>query len=244
MKVPSKLLINAVLQASLRYVGGKNMEIILTDLTNKSTFKFPSLPERISKNGSAEYKSYDTISLGTVKIPRGTGVKSISWNGVFFGKAKKKEKIIQKWIAPKDCKTKLEKWRDKGTVLNLLVSGTNINCHVTIDSFDGEENGAFGNFDYFISFIIKKDLKVFTINEKMKKPINRPPKGFLVIYAIKKGDTLWRIAQSKLNNSSRLAEIYELNKEQLEETAKKNGRKDSANGSYIYPGVKIKLPEK
>ena len=45
--------------------------------------------------------------------------------------------IHTKWLDPKSVIKKLENWRDKGTVLNLIISaGGGINTDVTIQSFE------------------------------------------------------------------------------------------------------------
>ena len=63
-------------------------------------------------------------------------------------------------------------------------------------------------------------------------------------YTVKKGDTLWAIAKEKLGAGSRYAEIYNLNKDLIEETAKKHGKKSSDNGHWIWAGEVLTLPAK
>ena len=53
--------------------------------------------------------------------------------GYFWGRARKKWNINTKWLDPKSCIKKLENWRDKGTILNLVISvGGGIKTDVTI----------------------------------------------------------------------------------------------------------------
>lgn len=63
-------------------------------------------------------------------------------------------------------------------------------------------------------------------------------------YTVKKGDTLWAIAKEKLGAGSRYAEIYNLNKDLIEETARKHGKKSSDNGHWIWAGEVLTLPAK
>lgn len=63
-------------------------------------------------------------------------------------------------------------------------------------------------------------------------------------YTVKKGDTLWAIAKEKLGAGSRYAEIYNLNKDLIEETAKSHGKKSSDNGHWIWAGEVLTLPAK
>lgn len=63
-----------------------------------------------------------------------------------------------------------------------------------------------------------------------------------VTYTVKSGDSLWAIARTKLGRGSRYPEIYNLNKDVIESTAKKYGKASSSNGWWIYPGTVLKLP--
>ena len=62
-------------------------------------------------------------------------------------------------------------------------------------------------------------------------------------YVVKKGDTLWKIAEEMLGSSFRYAEIYELNKATIEETAQDKGKKDSGDGYWIFQGTLLRMPE-
>ena len=62
-------------------------------------------------------------------------------------------------------------------------------------------------------------------------------------YVVKKGDTLWKIAEEMLGSSFRYAEIYELNKATIEETARYKGKKDSGDGYWIFQGTLLQMPE-
>ena len=78
------------------------MDIKLIPIGSGSTFTFPALPEKIQGKYSSKYQSFDIISQGTIKIPRGMDGTEFTWDGVFFGESKKKEPIVRKnnWKAP------------------------------------------------------------------------------------------------------------------------------------------------
>lgn len=61
-------------------------------------------------------------------------------------------------------------------------------------------------------------------------------------YTVVKGDTLWKIAEQTLGTRTRYAEIYDLNKDVIEETAKIRGKKNSSNGHWLFPGTALKIP--
>lgn len=210
------------------------------------TFVFSVLPEQIRARYAANYQSFDIISKGTVKVPKGTDVAEISWDGEFFGKAKKKEAIVQtaNWKSPNSCVKTLKSWMNKGTELTLIVSGTWLNIDVTIASFEATPYGAFGNVKYSITFSKVKELKIYTTKEskveKKKKTTSRSKKKTSTsTYVVVKGDTLIKIANKK---GCKWQDIYGKNKTIIESTAKKMGRKNSDNGHWIYPGTKLKIP--
>lgn len=225
------------------------MDIYLKEKSNSSSrFRFPSLPESIKVTNSASCQSYDILGKGVVKVPRGMENGSITWNAVFFGRAKRNESIIRKWTAPSECKKILNNWMENGTVLNLLVTETNINFDVTINSFEYTECGAYGNAEYSISFSIYKELKIYTTEElklsseerKTKaRPAPEPPKTYTVV----KGDNLWKIARRFYGGSgSSWRKIYDANKEVIESTARRYGKASSDNGHWIYPGETFTIP--
>ena len=66
--------------------------------------------------------------------------------------------------------------------------------------------------------------------------------GIATDYTVVKGDTLWSIAKQFLNSPLRYAEIYELNKEVIEQQAQNRGKIGSGNGHWIFPGTVLTIP--
>ena len=132
------------------------MEIYLKEAANKqSCLRFPSLPDKeITVKGNSKYQKYDLIKKGTFAFPAGPDIRSYEWDGYLWGRARKKMSTIHtKWLDPKSVIKKLENWRDKGTVLNLIISaGGGINVDVTINSFEYKKFGGKGDYFYSISF--------------------------------------------------------------------------------------------
>lgn len=53
------------------------MDIKLIPVEKGSKFTFPALPEKVQGKYAAKYQSFDIISLGTVKVPKGTDVSEL-----------------------------------------------------------------------------------------------------------------------------------------------------------------------
>ena len=72
------------------------MEIKLFEAADKKkSFTFSSLPEKISGSLGTKYQTYDIISQGAVKVPKGTEVAEISWDAVFFGPDRKNLAVVK-----------------------------------------------------------------------------------------------------------------------------------------------------
>lgn len=225
------------------------MDIYLNELTGGRSFTFPSLPERIRVKNATQYQTYSAIRLGGIKIPNGTDPTTISWDGVFFGAAKMNESIVRHWQKPSECEKLLKDWQEKGTVLRLLVTETNINVDVTISQFTTEEYGGYGNKEYSIEFIRYRELKVYTTDElhvekfeKKIKPRPEPPAPPQNLYTVVSGDTLWGIARNFYGDGLRWQEIYNANADTIESTAAQYGFGSSDNGHWIWPGEVFVIP--
>ena len=229
------------------------MNINLIPAGGGSRFTFPALPEKIQGKYGARYQSFDILSKGAVKVPKGTDAAEFSWDGVFFGRAKRREPIVKKnqWKEPEECVKILNRYLKNGTVLNLIVTETWINADVTISSFQPRPVGAYGNIEYSITFVQKKTLRIYTTDELqiaafVKKTAEREDGGEGTAsggsYTVKSGDTLWRIAAEKLGSGSKWPAIYDANADTIEAEAKKHGKPGSDRGHWIYPGTTLTIP--
>lgn len=73
------------------------------------------------------------------------------------------------------------------------------------------------------------------------EPVTKPVED-TETYTVKKGDSLWKISRKFYGTGTKWKSIYEANKTVIEDTAKKNGKKSSSNGHWIYPGCKLVIP--
>lgn len=228
------------------------MDIYLKEKGNKkSSLRFPSVPESIKAKGNTSYQEYDIIGKGTYAFPAGTDLYTIQWKGMFWGEERKKiTGLNRKWLSPSSCIKKLEQWKEKGTVLNLVVSGGNINRDVTIKSFEYEQTGGRGDYEYSIVFVSYRQNKVSVMKEsnkdadKKKDTVSRDDgKKKKKQYTVVQGDNLWSIARKFYGGSgSDWKKIYDANKSVIESTARKYGYSSSNNGWWIFPGCILTIP--
>lgn len=227
------------------------MDIKLIPVGSGQKFTFPALPEKLRGKYGTKYQNFDIISQGTVKVPWGTDVAEISWDGVFFGRSKRHEAIVREgyWQEPNECVRILRNYMQEGTVLNLIVTETWINLDVTISSFTAAPVGAYGNIEYSVTFAQKKPLRIYDTKElqiaafsRLTKPRNDGAGGGNNgVYVVRSGDTLSGIAARKCGGAKNWIKLYEANAGIIEATAKARGKASSDHGHWIFPGETLQL---
>lgn len=124
---------------------------------------------------------------------------------------------------PWDCVNTIKRWLRSGSPIRLAITGTPINYAVTIRSFDYEpERGGSPGDIYFditlreYTFVSYRTLS-FEPNKTAVKSVTstRPDTvAKAVIYTVKSGDSLWKIAQSTAiyGDGDKWRTIYNANK--------------------------------
>lgn len=195
------------------------MDFYLSDGTD--LIQFPLAPERVSARTGARTITTEVINLGEIRFPRGTTPAEISWEGKLPGEARKNLPFVVAWKRPQEIIDVLQRWRDAGTTLRLLVTETPLNLDVFIDQFEHSWGGGHGDADYSISLVQVRPLRVMTDAEWMAqgstpkatpaRPAPPPPRS----YTVKTGDFLWLIAKQTLGAGERWREIYEANRDAI-----------------------------
>jgi len=214
------------------------MDLYITEIETGTQLAFSMLPESVTCKAEAKFQTYDIINLGEVKIPKGASLTNFSWSGILPGKSRRDASFVKSWYwrDPKEIQSIWSIWRENGTKLKLMFTETTINHDVRLDNYTAEYKGGNGDIEYSISFTVAKDLIVYSMDELKSKTNSktaaRPPaaKAAAKTYTVKSGDSLWKIAQSRLGKGNRYTEIYNLNKDKIK------------NPSLIYSGQVLTLP--
>lgn len=230
-----------------------NVDIYIRERSGSREIRIPWLPEQIKyKSGGVTFATYDIMNRGEVAVPTGSGLAGVSWSSEFPGKNRTDTSMLRgKWQDPSHYHNILEDWKKNGTPLVLLVTGYPINLDVLLENYDGELSGGFGDIVYDVSFIEDRDITIgsTTVSSGTSGASSGTKRSTTetTSYTIKKGDTLWSIAERFLGTGAKWEIIYNANKEIIESTAKKRWKaaginRDSEHGHWIFPGTVIKIP--
>lgn len=222
------------------------VDIYISERNGNRSIQIPWLPEKINfKSGGTIRASYDIMDKGPVEVQTGSGLCEYSWESAFPGENRTDTAMLHgEWKYPQVYHNTFEEWKQKKTPLHIMVIGFPINKDVILDDYNGSAAGAFGDIEYEVSFIEDRDITISIDTTKETTQKRQEDESKKTTYTVASGDSLWKIAQAKLGKGSRHTEIYNLNKEIIESTAKKHGYKSSNNGWWIFPGTVLKLPAK
>lgn len=214
-----------------------NVDIYIKERNGKNQIRVPWLPASIEYVcGEQIAANYDILNRGTVAIPTGTELATVTWTSQFPGINRKDKAMLRgSWKSPSTYDKRLKRWLSGKTELNVTVTGFPINLDVTLTSYEAKAVGGFGDIEYTVTFTEDRDL---TITKSKKRSSKK-----YTTYTVKKKDSLWKIAKKTLGAGSKWKKIYTANKKIIEKTAKKHGHKSSNNGSRIYAGTKLKIPK-
>lgn len=222
-----------------------NVDIYIAEIGGNRTIRIPWLPESIEhKSGGTIRATYEILDRGPVSVQTGSGLREYTWKSEFPGANRGTDvsMLRGRWEPPSYYLNIFEDWRQKRSKLHLMVIGFPINLNVTLNDYIAKPTGGFGDIEYEVQFIEHRDIIIqSTIIET---PPKRTTTESTTSYTVVRGDNLWDIATAKLGKGSRNKEIYNLNKDIIESTAKKYGYKSSNNGWWIFPGTVLKLPAK
>lgn len=196
------------------------MEFILTGQDGRSMV-LPLNPQEIVAQTGARTETISVIQLGEIRLPRGVVPARLSWEGIFPGEARRNMPFVRNWRPPGELLDILQAWRNSGTRVRLLVTGTPLNLDVYLESLEHRWSGGYGDCRYQVEWVSARELRIYTDAEwqaaagtsgAAPAPPPRPAPPPPATYQVRPGDSLWAIAKRTLGDGSRWREIYEANR--------------------------------
>ncbi len=213
-------------------------QLWLTYNGEKEKIQFPVLPETFDVTYGNATKSVDIIGLGEIIILQDRAAIEVSWS-CFFPAAKFPGIQVDALTAPATLAKTITGWKHSDKPAHLILTGTDINFYVGIQTFQTtEEGGDPDSIHYKIKLKEYRDVKVrqvkvdvstkvATVSSQATRTDNRVQEK---TYTVKSGDCLWNIAKKLLGSGSRYTEIYNLNKDKIK------------NPNLIYAGQVLRIP--
>ncbi len=222
-------LVNTVKKAIIGLEGRvTRSEFFLTNLTNNERIQLCMTPEEVKARAETNFRSWNIIERGEVKLPKGERLTSLSWNGILPGANILANSFVTHtaWESPRELVKVFTRWREAGDKIKILITQTPINMDVFIKSFDYELSGGQGNIKYSLELLAAKDLKILTVEEadKAKEAETEHRAQELKNRAAQKSKTGARI--SKINNIWAIVQLLTGNGGDWEKIAAANGISD------------------
>lgn len=222
---------------------------------------YPVTPSKIETKIKGQNKTITLINEGEVNILKQPGLTDISFDLLLpnvkypFATYKSGFKNAKHFLDKLE-KAKVEKKKFQFILTRILPNGKMLfdtNMKVSLEDYIIKEDRDEG-FDVIVSIKLKqyKDFGTKTCDVKFEdtKPKVSTTNGGRAkkettenkTHTVKKGDCLWNLAKKYYGDGTKHTTIYKANKTVIESTAKKNGKKSSENGKWIYPGTKLTIP--
>jgi hypothetical protein len=224
--------------------------------------ELPYAPSELKIKVGSRNSTVDLISGNEINILKSPSLQEVSFD---FELPRVQYPFANKLVDPKKFIDFLQNLMLNKTPTSLLIirkiysqgsvkyQETHFN-KVSLEGFDWSESADNGQ-DIKVSVTFKEYIeygtikKIVTNNQSASVPETPKPStgggntASSEPYTVKKGDCLWKIAKKELGAGSKWKTIYNANKEVIESTAKKYGKRDSNNGWWIYPGTKLVIPK-
>ncbi|PIC72434.1 LysM peptidoglycan-binding domain-containing protein [Sporosarcina sp. P17b] len=189
------------------------MEIWLS--MDDQRFRLPVLPEEFEVKSSNTNEKVMINTIGMINLLGKSELEEVDI--VSFFPSKEYSFVAYKGFPPPwKCVELIKKWKSSGKPLRLIITQTGVNMEVGIENFDHGIRD--GTKDVYYTLLlseyvrIKKTKNNSTKNEaKTKRPAPTKTKEKKT-YTVKKGDTLWLIAQKQTGNAMNYEKIAKENK--------------------------------
>ena len=204
--------------------------------TKDKAIRLPVIPSEFERVIDAGYDTNAIIGLGDVAVLTSNGLAQLSLSS-FFPNNEYSFNEYSNVPKPYDMVRYFKEWKNKGTVVRVILTGTDINQEMYITNFAYGEKDGTGDVYYNMDLLEYRPIIVPTITENNSnntQNTNRPTdtnnnnsnknntNNTQKTHKVKKGDCLWDIAQKYYGKGSLYPKIKEANKSKYPSLAKNN----------------------
>ena len=203
--------------------------------TKDKAIRLPVIPSEFERVIEAGYDTNAIIGLGDVAVLTSNGLAQLSLSS-FFPNNEYSFNEYSNVPKPYDMVRYFKEWKNKGTVVRVILTGTDINQEMYITNFAYGEKDGTGDVYYNMDLLEYRPIIVPTITENNSnntQNTNRPTdtnnnsnknntNNTQKTHKVKKGDCLWDIAQKYYGKGSLYPKIKEANKNKYPSLAKNN----------------------
>jgi LysM repeat protein len=207
--------------------------------TNEKAVRIPVIPSEFERVIPANYETNTVMGLGDVASFDGNGLAQLSLSS-FFPNREYSFNAYSNIESPYDMVSYFKDWKNKGTAVRVILTGTDINQEMYITNFSYGEKDGTGDVYYNIDLMEYRPITIPTVidnNSNNTQNTNRPTdsntnnnssnknntgNSTQKTHKVVKGDSLWDIAQKNYGNGSLYTKIKEVNKSKYPSLDKNN----------------------
>ena len=204
--------------------------------TKDKAIRLPVMPSEFERVIGANYETNNVIGLGDIATFGGNGLAQLSLSS-FFPNKEYSFNAYSDIPKPYEFVKYFKEWKNKGVVVRVVLTGTDINQEMYITNFSYGERDGTGDVYYNIDLLEYRPITIPTINENnsnntqnTSRPADNNSSGnssnnnssTQKTHKVVKGDCLWDIAQKYYGKGSLYPKIKEANKSKHPSLAKNN----------------------
>ena len=199
--------------------------------TKDKAVRLPVMPSEFERVVGADYETNKIVGLGDVATFNGNGLAQLSLSS-FFPNKEYSFNAYSNVPKPYDLVRYFKEWKNKGTVVRVILTGTDINQSMYITNFSYGEKDGTGDVYYSIDLLEYRPITIPKYNnndnsdnsdrEDNNKDKEEDNKTTQKTHKVVKGDSLWAIAQKYYGKGSLYPKIKEANKSKYPSLAKNN----------------------
>ena len=201
--------------------------------TKDKAIRLPVMPSEFERVISANYETNNVIGLGDIATFGGNGLAQLSLSS-FFPNKEYSFNAYSDVPKPYEFVKYFKEWKNKGTVVRVIMTGTDINQQMYITNFSYGEKDGTGDVYYTVDLVEYRPITVPVINETSSNTQNTSRQdenndnsndannSTQKTHKVVKGDCLWDIAKKYLGKGSDYPKIKEANKSKYPSLSKNN----------------------